>query len=339
MRAGRPPGRALAFLLPAMAACLLMAGPARADEVRMANGDVLSGRVVKVEGGTLTFETGYSAPVKIDVSKIASIRTDGEVEVHLEGGEVLRGRLVTEDGGVLVEPSAERGAASIQWGRVKAINPPSKWSGSVTVGGNLQSGNTDRLGASLAAEAVRKAERDRFSMRFIYNYAEEDDEITERNAFGALKYDYFFTRKVYGLLSLEMLSDEFRDISLRTAVGPGVGYQVWDDAVRSLGLEVGVTYFNEDRETGEDDRWLTGRLAAILRWKVFGFVVFSDYLTIYPSLEDTGEYQLRNEAGLSTSLGASWALRLANVLEHDSQPVPGIKKTDLSWILGLQYSF
>lgn len=305
----------------------------------MENGDVLTGTVAGVKDGTLTLETGYSAPVKMDVSKIASIRTDRDVEVHLEGGEVLKGRLRTEEGRVLVEPSAGRGAAAIDWGMVRAINPPSAWSGSVTVGGNLQSGNTERLSGSLAAEAVRKTRRDRYSMRFIYNYAEEDDELTERNAFGALKYDYFFTRRTYGLLSLEMLSDEFKDISLRTVVGPGVGYQVWDDAAKSLGLEAGVSYFNEDRDEGTDDSWFTGRLAGILKLRVFEGVVFSDYLLVYPSFEETGEYQLRNEAGLSTALGATWSLRLTSILEHDSQPEPGIKKTDLSWILGLQYNF
>jgi putative salt-induced outer membrane protein YdiY len=310
-----------------------------ADEVVMANGDRLTGTVVRAAEGTLILKTGYSEPVKIEVSKIKSISTDSPVEVHMAGGEVLRGRLATSEGSVVVRPSDDRGETAIAWASVKAINPPRKWTGSVTVGANMQSGNTDRLSASLAAHAVRRTEVDRFSMRFLYNYAEEEDELTERNAYGALKYDYFFTRRFYGLLSVELFSDEFKDISLRTAVGPGVGYQVWEEERRTLMLEAGLAYFNEDRSEGEDESWITGRLSADLTLRLLSWAVFSDYLIVYPSLKETGQYQLRNEAGLSNSLGAHWSLKLTNILEYDSQPEPGIEKTDLSWILGLQYSF
>jgi putative salt-induced outer membrane protein YdiY len=310
-----------------------------ADEVVMANGDRLTGTVVRAAEGTLILKTGYSEPVKIEVSKIKSISTDSPVEVHMAGGEVLRGRLATLEGSVVVRPSDDRGETAIAWASVKAINPPRKWTGSVTVGANMQSGNTDRLSASLAAHAVRRTEVDRFSMRFLYNYAEEEDELTERNAYGALKYDYFFTRRFYGLLSVELFSDEFKDISLRTAVGPGVGYQVWEEERRTLMLEAGLAYFNEDRSEGEDESWITGRLSADLTLRLLSWAVFSDYLIVYPSLKETGQYQLRNEAGLSNSLGAHWSLKLTNILEYDSQPEPGIEKTDLSWILGLQYSF
>jgi len=60
---------------------------------------------------------------------------------------------------------------------------------------------------------------------------------------------------------------------------------------------------------------------------------------IYPSLKRGGQYTLRNEAALTSPLGAGWALRLANIWERDSDPSSGFKKDDSTWILGLQYSF
>ena len=159
------------------------------------------------------------------------------------------------------------------------------------------------------------------------------------NTFGQLKYDYFLTTTWYLLLDISMLVDEFRDINLRTVVGPGIGYQVWEQEDKALGLEAGLSYFSEDRDVAADDNWLTARLAANFMYRVYRSSIFTDLLTIYPSLDKTGEYTLRNEAALATGIGADWAFKLSNIWERDSDPAPDIKKDDLTWILGLQYSF
>jgi putative salt-induced outer membrane protein YdiY len=136
-----------------------------------------------------------------------------------------------------------------------------------------------------------------------------------------------------------LLSDEFKDLNLRTVVGPGIGYQVWDNPNKSLGLEAGVSYFSEDRIEAEDNQWITGRLAGNLMWKLFEPISFTDYLVIYPSFEDFGEYQLRNEAALISPLTSGWSLKLTNIVEHDSNPPVDVEKSDIYWLLGLAYDF
>lgn len=319
----------------------LLALTATADEVVLRNGDKLTGKVLRLTGGKLLLKVDYSKkPIEIDKSKVKSIRTDEPVELRLADGQVIKGKLRTDEKGRLVaEPGAGRGAVNIEWSKVAAINPPkSLWHGSVTVGGADQGGNTDRASFSAAAEAVRRTGRDRFGLRFLFNYAEEDGGMTARNTFGASKYDYFFTKKIYGYLSVEMLSDEFRDLTLRTVTGAGLGWQVVEKPDLSFALEAGAAHINEDFEEAEDDSRVAARGSAILKWKIFGKVTFSDRLTILPSLEDD-QYQLRNEAALTTALGAGWSLKISNVFEYDNQPPVGVKKTDRIWILGLQYTF
>ncbi len=312
-----------------------------ADEIVLQNGDRLTGTVKSVENDRLTLETEYSDPITITFSKVKEIFTDTPVEVHLMEGEILKGRLRTVgEGEIVVELSAERRSAVIDWAKVKSINPPKKrWKGSVTVGANQQSGNTDRTSASVAAEAMRRAEKDRINLRLLFNYAEEDGKVTTRNTFGALKYDYFLNHKLYSYLSIELLSDEFRDLNLRTVVGPGIGYQLWDDENISLLFEAGVNYISEDLDKGEDDSWITGRVASDLKWQIIRQLAFSNYFLIYPTLEDIGEFQLRNEASISSPIAQNWSLKLTNILEHDSTPPENVEKSDINWILGVQYSF
>jgi putative salt-induced outer membrane protein YdiY len=195
------------------------------------------------------------------------------------------------------------------------------------------------MNLSVGARALRRSENDRIFANLLYNRAEDDGARTAENTFGQLKYDYFLTNIWYLLLDISMLADEFRDINLRTVVGPGVGYQVWEQEDKVLGLEAGVSYFSEDRIVAADDDWLSARLAANFLYKVFKSTIFTDLLTVYPNLDSTGEYTLRNEAALATAIGADWAFKLSNIWERDSDPTPGIKEDDFTWILGLQYSF
>jgi len=251
--------------------------------------------------------------------------------------------LLDEGGELKVAAGEERGPAAISWPQVASINvpppPPWSWSGNVFLGAVQQSGNTDRTNASFGGEATRRSAKDRFNLSLLYNYAEEDGTLTTRDTYGAIKYDYFFTQKFYGYLGVEMLKDKFKDLNLRTIVGPGVGYQIWDDDVKALALEAGIAYFSEDRIDADDDQWFTARLGARFRYTLSEHVTFSDNFAIYPSLEAGGEFTSRNEATLVTTIAGPWSLRLANVWEHDSDPAEGIKKDDSKSSLNLQYSF
>jgi putative salt-induced outer membrane protein YdiY len=312
-----------------------------ADEVTLENGDKLTGTVVKVEGGKLTLKTDYAGAVEILVEKIKSLVTDHPVEIKMEAGELLKGKVKTIGEGKLeVEPEPEREAAIVDWKKVVAVNPPRrKLTGSITVGGTSQSGNTERLSGSIGADAAIKSDRDRFSLRFLFNYGEEKGEETVNNTYLSLKYDYFFTKRFYGLLGLELYKDKFVDLNLRTIVGPGAGLQVWDDPVKSLFLEAGVTYFSEDRIDNPHRDWVAARLAADFRYRFSKIITFAERIEGYPSLTYGGEYTLRNEASLISPLGAAWSLKLSNIWLRNSDPPPGIERDDFTWILGLQYSF
>jgi len=317
---------------------------ALADEVILANGDRLSGRIITIRGGVLTLETDYSEPVKLKLEAVEKMSSIEAVELHLTNGEILKGRITPEGNRkIVVAAGPDRQEVTVALDSIGALNPPPKkpvtWKGSITVGGNWQEGNSETMNISAGAQATRRTEKDRFKLNFLYNMTEDDGQRTAENTYGQLKYDYFMTSKWYLYLNVDMLADEFQDINLRTSVGPGIGYQFWDDEDRALSLEGGVSYTSEDRDQGEDEDWVTARLGADFLYRLFDRVVFTDQFVIYPNLDDTGEYTLRNEAGLVTDMGASWALRLSNIWERDSDPGPDVEEDDFTWIVGLQYNF
>lgn len=317
---------------------------AGADVIILQNGDRITGRVMTLKENIVTIETEYAEPIRVRVERVQRIETNEKVEIHLKSGEIMRGSIITSpEGKPMVSAGPGRNATVIDWNEVTAVNPPpleeSKWSGAVTAGGGLKSGNNDRVQVSVGAEAERRSGKDRYSIRFLYNYAEEEEKITARNTYVSTKYDYFITLKSFGYIVIELLSDDFIDLNLRTVIGPGVGYQIWDDAVRSLLVEGGISYFSEDRDLAGDDSWITARLATSYRQRLLKSIVFNEQLILYPSLEHGGEYQMRNEASITSPLYEGWSFKLSNILEYDSDPPQGIESNDWQWTAGLQYGF
>jgi putative salt-induced outer membrane protein YdiY len=323
---------------------LVGVGDALADKIILENGDALTGTVEKVIDGKLTFVTDYAGPIVIPVAKIKEILTDKILEIHLLSGEVLKGKIKTvEENKLMVEESPERTRTTIEMRNVASINPPPpppiKWTGVVAAGGNLQKGNTDRASGFITAEAGRRTEKDRMKFRYLFNYGEEEGEVTTRNHYGEAKYDYFFTKKFFGYVGLELYNDRFKDTKLRTFVGPGVGYQVWEDPDKSLLFEAGLSYFNLDRYDGEDQSGLTARLGWDFRYNILKWLIFTDGFQFYPTIGEGGDYFFRNEAALSIPLSAHWSLKFANIIDYNSDPTPGFKKTDVQYIGALQFSF
>jgi len=315
--------------------------PVFADKLEFGDGNVLQGTVTTFKGGALIFSTPYAKDMKIPVDQIKTISTDKAVKLKMTNDSVLTGKLTTLDDGkvaIVLEPVGE--TVPFEWSQVKVINePPGKWSGNFAAGGTVQTGNVERSSISVGFDAKRDWERDRFQMRFLHNYAEDTGTITARNTFGALKFDHFFTDSFFTGLSLELLKDEFKDLNLRAIIGLGLGYRIWNDDVKTLEVEAGVTYFSEDLDVGMDDQFAAGRVGITYSYQVLENLVFKNYLLYYPSFEDPKEYRLRNEASLISQLGKGWSFKLTHIFDQNSEPAPGVEDKDQQFIFALQYSF
>ena len=187
---------------------------ATADEIVLDNGDRLTGRIVTIKDGVLTLETPYSEPIKITFSLVRDMTSTEPVALHLAGGEVIRGTIRSVANGRLeVATGPGREAIVVSQETIVALNPPPSppvtWKGSVTLGGNLQDGNTNTMNLSIGAQALRRSENDRVSANFLYNRADEDGSRSAENTFGQLKYDHFLTTVWYLALDISMLATAF----------------------------------------------------------------------------------------------------------------------------------
>ncbi|MGH7149490.1 MAG: DUF481 domain-containing protein, partial [Planctomycetota bacterium] len=197
--------------LPLALACLLAASPlARADEVLLASGERLLGKVVSVADGKMTFESAGIGTVTLDLAKVKTFTTEGAVEIRFKDGTVVNQPVQgSEEGKFAIGPTGVLGPRTLPLSEIASINPPkveTKWTGSATAGYTVTRGNSETDSTSIVLDAVRRSEQDRLSFRGEYAAArqtvEEPDpttpgatvenrETTQRLITGALKYDYF----------------------------------------------------------------------------------------------------------------------------------------------------
>ena len=87
---------------------LLLGGTALADTVRMKNGDVLTGSVVRLDDKGLVLDTDYADEITIDPEDIDSMVTEEEFVVRWEDGSERVGRIEVSDQGTnqVVDPPA-----------------------------------------------------------------------------------------------------------------------------------------------------------------------------------------------------------------------------------------
>jgi hypothetical protein len=320
---------------------LLLCVSAAGDEIKLKNGDRITGTVTGMAGGKLAVDTPHSGPLKIDWTQVASLTTDGKHKVRMVTGEEVEGKLSGQDGKLKVASEGAAAPVEVDWAKVTHLNkPPTQWHGSLGLSARATDGNTHTTTGLATADLSRTTEVDEFIIRAIYRYGERSGELFERNAYGIGKYSYRFTERLYGFLSAEFLSDEFKDLKLQTVVSAGLGVDVLKESWIDFSVEAGAAYIdNNFDELQVDESHAGARVSAKARVDlVLGFVV-KDIFTIYPNFEESQDFQIRNELLLTNTLGGGWSVIGGVITEYDREPALGKVRHDDTYFMGLGYTF
>jgi hypothetical protein len=311
------------------------------DEVKLKNGDRLSGSIKSLAGGKLVIETPETGPIKVDWSQVVSVKTDTPVKVKLITGDVLEGKIVPgAEGKLKIESPGTTAPVEVELAKITHFNqPPVQWHGNLTASGRIADGNTDVRSFLVSGEGTRETESDLILIRAIFHYAEQNSVLSERDAYGIGKYNLKFTPRFYGYISEELQGDTFRDLSLRTITSVGAGYEFLKEKECDLAAEAGLAYITNDFKVAPDESHVGARVS--VRGRVLlplGFEL-KELFTIYPNFKDSQDYQIRNEATLGTAVGGGWSLLGGVITEFDNKPTAGLKKVDDTYFVGLGYTF
>ena len=331
----------------------LLIGAAGADEIFMANGDRVTGTVVKLTGGTLVVKTDFAGEMPIDITTVRTLGTEGAVEVHLKDGTILNQPIqaIDQDGRFAITTGPSLQAQTFAIADLVSINPPPKpkpkWTGSISAGVTITTGNTETETYNASVAAVRRSEKDRMRVAGDYAKGERenpvtgDDETIEDWWRATAQYDYFFSKKFFGFVSGRYEKDGIALLDRRVVVGAGAGYQWIESDRTNFATSVGVASVYEKFENADDgDDQVSLQAGYTFDHQINKSVKFVHDLTYFPSFEDFGgDYYLTTTGELRASLTKSMYANFKVICNYDETPANGRENTDVKYIFGLGMSF
>ncbi len=323
-----------------------VAMPCLADTITLDNGDRLTGKILRMEGGKVVINTSYAGDIKIDLGHIRNLQTDGTMTVVLGNDQRLYGKLTGDGAEITVQPPGEGAARQESTGKVTDILPGvvtgREWkrSGHLNVGWSDSSGNTELSRAHADGEFNAQQGKNRYTAGISINYATDHGSETESNGLAYGKYDRFFSQKWYAYANTSFEYDHFRDINLRTTLGVGSGYQAIASPRTNLALEGGIDYVYTDYNVASNDQFPAIRLA--LR---FDHYLLPDKLQFfhktegYVSLENVKKSFARTQTGLRMPITGNFVATTEYDVTWDGDPQPGRVSTDRTLLFTLGYKW
>jgi len=326
-------------------AVLLSYGSLSADTLYLKNGDRITGTLNSIARGELVFDTEYAGSLRIEMSAVLGLDTEKPYDVNLESETLLSGKLafvdntlsvVSDTGSTTIEASAVTRLSENLLVRT-AFEP--EWSSRVDVNASLSTGNTDSLVFGIAASSTLKKEFSEHLVSLKWD-REENNSVTIKDQ-RDLDYGYkrFLSEQWYLSGNAEYFSDPLKDVDGRITVGAGAGYQFWDNSLGALSADLGASAVYEDlgaeTQTNPAVRWA-------LSYKRFLSGKRMEAFHNHQILKILGSGRgavLSAETGLRYALNAHLDASVQIDLDHETDPAPGQKKSDLTYKIGVGYKF
>ncbi|MCF8043890.1 MAG: DUF481 domain-containing protein [Desulfarculaceae bacterium] len=329
----------LAFLT--LTATMFLPTPASADVLYLKGGDRLTGKVVDMDSGKLTFTTSYAGKLKIKWAEVVRLITDEPMTVETTEGQTLTGK-AQEAGPGRIKLG---GGQALPLSQVASINPedlePFKLDGQINLGVDISRGNTNKMAVDTTGRVVTTWKTiNRAIGGFEIHRAESKGKDTTDNTLGYVEYNRFVSDKWYWLANLRGSQDTFKNIEYQSMAGVGMGYQLWQSKLTNLSFELGPNYVYQEDTAGVSEDWYAIRWKISYdRWFLSRSVQFYHRQEGFIAVDNADNWIWTTRQGLNFPTVLGFVLTAAYNLDYDNEPEPGKSKTDTRFIISLGYQF
>ncbi len=308
---------------------------ASADKVLLKNGDRISGEVVSMESGVLRFKTDYAGVLSLDWTKVESVDSDKELVVY-------RKKLEKDDNPI--ENTRKVGSgAEVAVNETEAINIRPKdyeFKAALKAGWDKSEGNTRKESINAAFDLTYRLDKNRWKAHGDHYWGTSKGVRADYNWMLSGEYNRFLDKKIYLSGTGSVKQDQFQDLSLRSVLGIGLGYQLFNTETLSLSAEAGPAYVWEEYSSRNDRDFTAGR------WSIdFGWWIYPKKIKLFHSqtgllsLEDSENWIWQTKSGVLFPIVKSFFGTFQYNYDWTNDPVSGKKKEDSKMIFSLGYTF
>lgn len=210
------------------------------------------------------------------------------------------------------------------------------WRGQGEAGASVTTGNSKSTGLSLGLGLNKEGLRWRHALTGAVDYLRSQGQTEKQRYFVGYQGDYKFSDRAYALGLLSWERDRFAGFTRRYSEAIGIGYSVVKTPSMTLNLEAGPALRQTRYISGLSDNELAGRAALDYRWAIRSGVSFTENASLYAA---SGDSTLTSTTALDFKLGGALSARASLLVEHESDPPPGLDRTNTTSRLTLVYGF
>lgn len=215
------------------------------------------------------------------------------------------------------------------------------WTGSIDLGLNGASGNTERFNVRAGLGAVRDTTAYKSTFELTYNYGQDEGDESENRLFQLFRNEWKFDDSPWGFFAQESFEiDSFADWDQRLALFAGPSYQLIKNDTTALGLRAGLGVSKEFG--GIDDDWTPeALLGADLEHKIDDRSKIVAAVDLFPSLDDAGEFRANARIAYELLLSEQTKMIFKAGVEdrYDSSPGDGQNRNDFTYFATLGWAF
>jgi putative salt-induced outer membrane protein YdiY len=238
----------------ALVASVFMPGLVLADQIKMKNGDVITGNISKIEDGEVFIEPAYADEFSVDLAEVISIDADQTFEIELEDGSEVDASFAHGSDGMqtLIVDGEPREVSMVDV--TMAMEPEEYYDRTSKVDVNLtyNSGNTDSRNNLIFADTHLKLGDHRHLGELTFRRDKTDGVYTKKQDLFNYVYSWLFNDPWYigGVATYER--DPIKELDHRYTLGAVIGRDIFNDSGRFLTASLGAGWSEEEFYTSKD---------------------------------------------------------------------------------------
>lgn len=202
-----------------------------ADWIQISSQEWLKGKFHGMYDQEVEFDSSEFDVKTWDWDGIIQLRTMDAVEVGLITGDTIVGRISVNRNDVIVMTEKPM---KLTRGDIVTISPLAqsrsilrRWIAKVDAGITILAGNTDENDFNISGRVKRQTAKDRVISDYIANVSNSNNQKISNNQRLRFNWDRFLTSRFYiKPVYAEWYSDPFQNITSRSTIGAGAGYQI-----------------------------------------------------------------------------------------------------------------
>ncbi|RLE22641.1 MAG: DUF481 domain-containing protein [Acidobacteria bacterium] len=322
------------------------------DWVQMTSGEWLKGEIIAMYDETLEFDSDEFDDQSLDWGDIKEIRSAHVCQVRFLDDSILKGKILLHGDTIQVigEQPVERQRSQVLSITTGGTKKRDYWTGKVSAGLNIRSGNTEQTEYNAKANLVRRTPQSRINIDYLGNFSKSDDISIADNQRINAKWDRFISNRFYWTpIYGELYRDPFQNISNRYTVGIGLGYTIVDTSKVDWDVTAGIAYQGttfDDVLPDEDDNETSPALSIGTKYEneLTGWMDFHFNYNFYIVTEEAGTYTHHLLTGFEFDLTGDLDFDVDWVWDYIKDPRQTSggdfpKQSDFRMMFSLGYSF